>query len=100
MPEMSEEVFEGVLTKTLQVISAGEAFHCRLAMNRNRTRFLFESYDKPTQCAVYTAFTTSAKSWSRTEFGDSVILRWERLLGRLTDGFDPKALLKEDYYWA
>ncbi len=99
MPEMSEEIFRGVFSETLQVIAA-KTFNCRLAMNRNRTKFLFESHERPTLCSIYRAFGKPAASWERGQFGDSVILRWERLLGKIVDGFDGKALLREDYYWA
>lgn len=72
---------------------------CDLATNPAQTKFLFKSYEMPTRCLIYRGLQP-ARSWDRSDFEDSVIMRWERFLGKITEDLDPYALLKDDYQYA
>ena len=82
------------VVRTLQELAS--SWRCELTTNPAQTKFLFKSSQMPTRCLIYRSLQP-AVSWDRNEFEDSVIMRWERFLGRVTEALDPYSLLTEDY---
>lgn len=83
--------------RTLQELAS--SWGCGLSSNPAQTKFLFKSSEMPTRCLIYRGLQP-ARSWNQDEFGDSVIMRWDRFLGKVTRELDPYALLKDDYQYA
>lgn len=83
--------------RTLKEIAS--SWGCELTSNPAQTKFLFRSYDMPTRCLIYRGLQP-ARSWDRSDFEDSVIMRWERFLGKFTKDLDPYRLLNDDYQYA
>jgi hypothetical protein len=72
---------------------------CPLVTNPAKTKFLFRSNEMPTRCIVFKDSMSPARSWERGEFGDTVMMRWERFLGKITESVDFEAILRDAYLY-
>jgi len=90
--------FPEAFIRTLSELAA--QWGCPLVTNPTQTKFLFKSKEMPTRCVVFKDSMWPARSWQRQEFGDTVMMRWERFLGKISASVDFEAILREAYQYA
>jgi len=89
--------FQPTFISTLQALAA--EWGCPVVTNPAQTKFLFKSAAMPTRCILFKDSMSPARSWARGEFGDTVMMRWERFLGKIRAPVDFEAVLREAYQY-